>query len=99
MVTKSPTETENALRAKLPPKYWIPFNQLLVPFGPNQCNPSLSLVVFVSPGLWLSKKQGFQVKVEIDCLESPLELVLHSIPPWRESNERLGMPSFAEALF
>lgn len=36
---KSPDETEGVLRGKLPHKYWIPFNRLLVAFGQNQCTP------------------------------------------------------------
>lgn len=37
--TKTPDETEKALRGKLPRKYWITFNDLLVPFGQNLCQP------------------------------------------------------------
>jgi endonuclease III len=37
--TKSPDETETALRAKLPRRYWIIFNDLLVPYGQNLCAP------------------------------------------------------------
>jgi endonuclease-3 len=37
--TKSPEETELALRKKLPKKYWLIFNDLLVTFGQNQCTP------------------------------------------------------------
>lgn len=37
--TKSPNETERALRAKLPPMYWIEFNDTLVMFGQNLCRP------------------------------------------------------------
>ncbi|HTL70700.1 MAG TPA: endonuclease III [Candidatus Eisenbacteria bacterium] len=37
--TKSPEETEMALRASLPEKYWIPFNDLLVCYGQNLCVP------------------------------------------------------------
>lgn len=37
--TKSPEETEAALRAKLPPEYWIRINGLLVAFGQNICRP------------------------------------------------------------
>ncbi len=35
--TKSPDETEFALREKLPKKYWIDFNTLLVTHGQNVC--------------------------------------------------------------
>lgn len=37
--TKTPDETEMALRRKLPKRYWIEFNDLLVPFGQNLCRP------------------------------------------------------------
>jgi endonuclease III len=37
--TKSPEETEFALRAKLPQKYWSRYNTLLVAFGRNTCRP------------------------------------------------------------
>lgn len=37
--TKNPDETEQALRDKLPRKYWIIFNDLLVPYGQNLCQP------------------------------------------------------------
>ncbi|MDU0459378.1 MAG: endonuclease III [Geobacteraceae bacterium] len=37
--TRTPEETEMALRAKLPPEYWIPINDLLVAFGQNVCAP------------------------------------------------------------
>ncbi len=38
--TKTPTETEFALSKILPKKYWIEFNDLLVPFGQNICRPT-----------------------------------------------------------
>lgn len=44
--TKTPDETEFALRKKLPKKYWKTYNDLLVTFGQNLCVP-------VSP--WCSK--------------------------------------------
>ena len=37
--TKTPEETEFALREKLPIKYWIPINTLLVTHGQNICKP------------------------------------------------------------
>jgi len=37
--TKTPEETEEALRRKLPKQYWITFNDLLVPYGQNLCQP------------------------------------------------------------
>jgi endonuclease-3 len=44
--TKTPEQTEFALREKLPQEYWIDYNGLLVTFGQNLCTP-------VSP--WCSK--------------------------------------------
>lgn len=44
--TKQPDETELVLREKLPKKYWMIYNDLLVPYGQNLCAP-------VSP--WCSK--------------------------------------------
>ena len=40
VATRTPIETEKVLRSKLPKKYWISFNELLVPFGQNQCTPT-----------------------------------------------------------
>lgn len=37
--TKNPYETEFALREKLPPKYWLTINDLLVTYGQNVCVP------------------------------------------------------------
>jgi endonuclease-3 len=37
--TASPDQTELALRAKLPRRYWIGLNDLLVAFGQNVCRP------------------------------------------------------------
>ncbi|MCE5283934.1 MAG: endonuclease III [Deltaproteobacteria bacterium] len=37
--TATPEKTEFALRAKLPRKYWLRFNTLLVAFGRNTCRP------------------------------------------------------------
>ena len=37
--TKTPEQTEFALRKKLPEKYWIEFNDLLVSFGQHICKP------------------------------------------------------------
>jgi len=39
VLTKSPEETEFALRGKLPREYWADINDLLVTFGQNQCLP------------------------------------------------------------
>ncbi len=37
--TKTPDETEQVLRKKLPKQYWIIYNDLLVTFGQNLCVP------------------------------------------------------------
>lgn len=37
--TKTPDQTEMALRKKLPRRYWIVFNDLLVAYGQNLCKP------------------------------------------------------------
>ncbi len=37
--TRTPEETEFALRKRLPRRYWIRFNTLLVAFGQNTCRP------------------------------------------------------------
>jgi endonuclease-3 len=37
--TKTPEESEQALRRTLPKRYWIIYNDLLVPYGQNLCQP------------------------------------------------------------
>ena len=37
--TKTPDETEMALRKKLPLRYWMVYNDWLVPYGQNLCAP------------------------------------------------------------
>jgi endonuclease-3 len=39
VTTRTPEETETALRARLPRRYWIGYNDLLVSFGQNNCLP------------------------------------------------------------
>lgn len=38
--TKTPEQTELALREKLPPEYWLDYNGLLVSMGQNLCTPT-----------------------------------------------------------
>jgi len=38
--TKTPQQTEMALRAKLPPEYWMEINDLLVAMGQTICHPT-----------------------------------------------------------
>jgi len=40
VTTKTPTETEMALRARLPTEYWLEINDLLVALGQNICHPT-----------------------------------------------------------
>lgn len=40
VATKTPEKTMEALQAKLPEKYWIEINRLLVPFGKHICTAS-----------------------------------------------------------
>ena len=42
--TKTPEQTEIALRKKLPKRYWIIFNDLLVTYGQNICKPVVPLL-------------------------------------------------------
>lgn len=37
--TKTPEQTENILRKKLPLRYWMEYNSLLVLWGQNRCKP------------------------------------------------------------
>ena len=39
VATKTPLETEMALREKLPPRHWLTVNSLLVAFGQSLCKP------------------------------------------------------------
>ncbi len=39
VATKTPEQTEFALRQVLPRRHWIPYNDLLVTFGQNICKP------------------------------------------------------------
>ena len=39
VATRDPEATEMALRARLPRRYWIGYNDLLVAFGQNVCTP------------------------------------------------------------
>lgn len=56
--TKKPEETEFALRKKLPRKYWLRINDLLVTYGQNQCTP-------VSPKCSTCRLSGFCDRVGV----------------------------------
>ena len=55
--TGHPEETEVALRAKLPRRHWIGYNDLLVSFGQNVCTP-LSPRCSICPVSSLCRKVG-----------------------------------------
>lgn len=60
--TKTPEETEYALRDKLPRRYWIAFNKLLVTFGQNLCKPvsplcSICLLYGMCPRIGVKKRR------------------------------------------
>ncbi len=57
--TKDPLETEMKLREILPKKYWIEYNDLLVPFGQNICKP-------ISPFCSLCPLSEFCDKIGVD---------------------------------
>jgi len=55
--TRTPEETEMALRAKLPKRYWIGYNDLLVTFGQNVCTP-ISPRCSICPARALCRRVG-----------------------------------------
>lgn len=57
--TKTPDNTESALRKKLPHKYWISLNKWLVTFGQNQCLP-------ISPRCTTCLLNRYCLKVGVD---------------------------------
>ncbi len=56
--TKTPEQTEFALRKKLPEKYWIEYNDLLVAYGQNLCKP-------ISPHCSICKINKYCDKVNV----------------------------------
>jgi endonuclease-3 len=50
--TRTPEETETALRARLPRRYWIGYNDLLVAFGQNVCTPLSPRCSICPVGRW-----------------------------------------------
>jgi endonuclease-3 len=59
--TRHPEETEMALRAKLPRRHWIGYNDLLVSFGQNICVP-ISPRCSVCPVTTLCPRVGVTTK-------------------------------------
>jgi endonuclease-3 len=58
--TRTPEQTEMALRAKLPRRHWIGYNDLLVGFGQNVCTP-LSPKCSICPVRALCRRVGVTV--------------------------------------
>jgi endonuclease III len=56
--TPSPDKTEMELRAKLPKRYWIEINDLLVTYGQNLCKP-------ISPHCSICKLRPFCARVGV----------------------------------
>lgn len=54
--TKNPEETEFALREKLPIKYWLDINTLLVTHGQNVCKPQKPMCLECPIAKWCAKK-------------------------------------------
>ncbi len=62
--TRSPAESEQVLRDKLPKVYWIAYNDLLVPFGQNICTP-------ISPRCSECKLSRYAISLKLPtCLAS-----------------------------
>ncbi len=59
--TKTPEKTEMALRQKLPRKYWMIINDLLVSYGQNICKP-------ISPFCSRCRIQPYCVRTGVDTL-------------------------------
>jgi len=57
--TKTPLETEMSLREKLPERYWIEYNSLLVAFGQHICRP-------ISPRCSECPLEGYCDKVGVE---------------------------------
>ena len=55
--TQTPYDTEFALRKKLPLKYWLRYNELIVAFGQTLCRP-LSPFCSRCPVAWMCPKIG-----------------------------------------
>ena len=62
VATKTPEQTEFALRQVLPRRHWIPYNDLLVTFGQNVCKPisplcSMCPVATLCPQIGVGKRR------------------------------------------
>jgi len=54
--TKTPEETEMSLRKKLPTKFWIEYNMLLVTWGQNVCKPISPMCSMCAIFKWCPQK-------------------------------------------
>ncbi|MFC1558690.1 endonuclease III domain-containing protein, partial [candidate division KSB1 bacterium] len=54
--TKTPEKTEFALRKKLPARYWIIYNDLLVTYGQNICKPISPMCSICKIEIYCDKK-------------------------------------------
>jgi endonuclease III len=54
--TKQPDDTEMVLRRKLPGKYWMTYNDLLVPYGQHVCTPVSPRCSACSLDRWCARK-------------------------------------------
>jgi endonuclease-3 len=54
--TKTPEDTEKALRAKLPRRYWLEINDLLVSYGQTVCRPISPLCSRCTIARWCARK-------------------------------------------
>lgn len=54
--TKTPDQTEQALRQKLPDEYWIEINDLLVCYGQNRCFPVSPVCTACRISKWCEKR-------------------------------------------
>jgi endonuclease-3 len=59
--TKTPDETELALREKLPKSYWIEINPLLVALGQNVCRPTIP-ICSICPVYEFCERVGVKVR-------------------------------------
>lgn len=57
--TETPDDTEMVLRARLPKRWWIPVNDILVSFGRARCGP-LSPVCSTCPSAKICRRVGVQ---------------------------------------
>jgi len=98
--TSTPLQTEMALREKLPPRYWIKINSILVAFGQRTCKPvrphcDRCVLAFMCPkkGVKPRKAPGTQSTV-------PLPRSLKKFVSWNVNGLRATLnKGFLDAFF